>query len=60
MRLKYARDMDTGLADQFVGMYVNEWTLDYGEHGLSAVRRLLHEGHSAGIIPAPVEVDFVV
>jgi 1,4-dihydroxy-6-naphthoate synthase len=57
--LKYARDMDTGLADQFVGMYVNNWTLDYGERGREAVTRLLHEGHKAGIIPAPVQVEFV-
>jgi 1,4-dihydroxy-6-naphthoate synthase len=57
--LQYARDMDRGLADRFVGMYVNEWTLDYGERGRQAVRRLLEEGHRAGVIPAPVAVDFV-
>jgi len=57
--LKYARDMDIKLADQFVGMYVNDWTLDYGPRGREAVRRLLQEGHEAGIIPAPVEVEFV-
>lgn len=57
--LNYARDMDRSLADQFVGMYVNEWTLDYGERGREAVRRLLNEAHSAGIIPAPVAVEFV-
>src|SRR5437588_246659 len=39
--LQYARDMDTKLADQFVGMYVNEWTLDYGPRGRAAVRKLL-------------------
>src|SRR3954451_15724175 len=39
--LKYARDMDVTLADKFVGMYVNHWTLDYGDHGRAAVRRLL-------------------
>jgi len=56
--LRYARDMDVGLADQFVGMYVNDWTLDYGERGRAAVRRLLDEGHAAGIIPSPVDVAF--
>ena len=57
--LKYARDMDINLADRFVGMYVNDWTLDYGERGRAAVRRLLDEGHRAGIIPAPVAIEFV-
>lgn len=57
--LAYARDMDRGLADQFVGMYVNDWTLDYGPRGREAVKRLLDEGHRAGIIPAPVAVEFV-
>ena len=57
--LKYARDMDITLADKFVGMYVNEWTLDYGERGREAVRRLLDEGYKAGIIPSPTQVEFV-
>lgn len=57
--LQYARDMDRSLADRFVGMYVNEWTLDYGQRGREAVRRLLEEAHGAGIIPEPVEVEFV-
>ncbi len=57
--LKYARDMDKSLADRFVGMYVNEWTLDYGPRGREAVRRLLDEGHKAGVIPSPVAVEFV-
>jgi 5,8-dihydroxy-2-naphthoate synthase len=57
--LQYARDMDKSLADRFVGMYVNEWTLDYGERGREAVRRLLSEGHRAGVIPNPVNVEFV-
>jgi 1,4-dihydroxy-6-naphthoate synthase len=57
--LRYARDMDVGLADQFVGMYVNEWTLDYGSRGREAVQRLLDEGHRLGVIPRPVAVDFV-
>lgn len=57
--LKYARDMDVNLADKFVGMYVNDWTLDYGERGRAAIRKLLGEGHRAGIIPSPVEIEFV-
>ena len=56
--LKYARDMDVSLADRFVGMYVNDWTLDYGERGRAAVRKLLAEGHRAGVIPDPVAVEF--
>jgi 1,4-dihydroxy-6-naphthoate synthase len=57
--LKYARDMDMGLADRFVAMYVNDWTLDYGPRGRAAVAKLLEEAHQAGIIPRPVTVDFV-
>jgi 1,4-dihydroxy-6-naphthoate synthase len=57
--LQYARDMDKSLADRFVGMYVNDWTLDYGPRGREAVRRLLDEGHKAGVIPKPVEIEFV-
>jgi 1,4-dihydroxy-6-naphthoate synthase len=40
-------------------MYVNDWTLDYGERGRAAVTRLLEEGHRAGMIPEPVQVEFV-
>ncbi len=57
--LHYARDMDSKLADTFVGMYVNHWTLDYGDRGRAAIRKLLEEGHRAGIIPKPVELEFV-
>jgi len=57
--LQYGRDLDKGLADKFVGMYVNEWTLDYGPRGREAVRRLLGEGHQAGLLPNPVDVQFV-
>jgi len=58
--LKYARDMNVNLADRFVGMYVNDWTLDYGDRGRAAIRKLLDEGHRAGIIPSPVEkIEFV-
>lgn len=57
--LQYARDMGEDLADKFVGMYVNDWTLDYGEQGRAAVRKLLEEAHKAGIIPAPVAIEWV-
>ena len=57
--LTYARDMDVALADKFVGMYVNDWTLDYGDRGRAAIRKLLGEAHRAGIIPQPVELEFV-
>jgi 1,4-dihydroxy-6-naphthoate synthase len=57
--LKYARDMDVSLADRFVGMYVNDWTLDYGPRGREAVRRLLDEGHRAGVIPRLAAVEFI-
>jgi 1,4-dihydroxy-6-naphthoate synthase len=57
--LNYARDMDRGLADKFVGMYVNDWTLDYGPRGRAAVKKLLEEGHRAGVIPNAVAVEFV-
>ena len=57
--LKYARDMGFDLADRFVGMYVNQWTIDYGEVGRRAVRELLHRGHQADLLPAVKEIDFV-
>jgi 1,4-dihydroxy-6-naphthoate synthase len=57
--LRYARDMNTELADRFVGMYVNDWTLDYGTRGRAAVQRLLDEGHRAGVIPTATAVTFV-
>ena len=57
--LQFARDMDPALADRFVGMWVNELTLDYTERGREAVRRLLVEGYERGIIPHKVPVDFV-
>ena len=56
---QYGRGLDTGLADRFVGMYVNDRTLDYGEDGRRAVAELLRRAHEAGLIPAPVAVDFV-
>jgi len=57
--MQFARDMETELADRFVGMWVNELTLDYTERGREAVRRLLAEGFEKGIIPHQVSVDFV-
>ena len=57
--LQYARDMDRSLADRFVGMYVNDWTLDYGPRGREAVRRLLQEAYAAGVVSKPVHVEFV-
>ena len=57
--LGYARDLPPELADKFVSMYVNGWTVDYGETGRRAVRTLLERGHEAGIIPHRVEVEFV-
>jgi 1,4-dihydroxy-6-naphthoate synthase len=56
--LGYARDMGRDLADKFVGMYVNDWTLDYGDRGRKAVAQLLQEGMEAGIVPK-AEIDFV-
>jgi len=57
--MQFARDLDPQLADKFVGMYVNERTLDYGADGREAVRRLLDMGHKAGIIPHPAHVEFI-
>jgi len=57
--LQFARDMDYDLADKFVGMYVNSWTLSMGEIGRSAVRELLARGHDAGILPTTPAIDFV-
>ena len=57
--LQFARDMGKDLADRFVGMYVNEWTIDYGEFGQRAVRELLRRGHEANLVPAVEELDFV-
>jgi 1,4-dihydroxy-6-naphthoate synthase len=57
--MQYARGLDRGKADTFVGMYVNDWTLDYGAKGREAVRQLLQRGVDAGIIPQQVTVEFV-
>jgi len=57
--LPYARDMDADLAGKFIGMYVNEFTRDYGEIGRTAIRKFLGDAQRAGYIDAPVEVEFV-
>jgi 1,4-dihydroxy-6-naphthoate synthase len=57
--LQYARDMGIELADEFVGMYVNHWTLDYGEKGRETIKRFLRQAHEAGLIPHRQELEFV-
>jgi 1,4-dihydroxy-6-naphthoate synthase len=57
--LRYGRDLDRGQADKFVGMYVNDWTLDFGPRGREAVREQLARGHRAGVIPRLVAPEFV-
>ncbi len=58
--LGYARDMGRELADKFVGMYVNHWTLDYGEKGRESIRRFLGRAFEQGLIPHRQELEFVV
>jgi 1,4-dihydroxy-6-naphthoate synthase len=58
--LQYARDMGRDLADKFVGMYVNHWTLDYGDKGRESIRRFLGLAFERGIIPHRQELEFVV
>lgn len=57
--LQYARDMNEKLADEFVGMYVNHWTLDYGPQGRAAVNALLDAGAKASLIPPCTPVEFM-
>lgn len=57
--LSFGRGLDQARGDQFVEMYVNDWTLDFGPRGREAVRQLLARGHAAGVIPALVEPEFV-
>lgn len=57
--LPYAREMDAKLAGKFIGMYVNEFTRDYGEIGRDAIRRFLGEAHNKGYTATPIEVEFV-
>ena len=58
--LQFGRDLNAELADQFVGMYVNHWTLDYGERGREAIDRLLKDGAAAGLVPDAGEIDYVM
>lgn len=57
--LQYARDMGSDLADKFVGMYVNHWTLDYGPKGREAIRRFLGRAFERGLVPRQPELEFV-
>ena len=58
--LQFARDMGRELADKFVGMYVNHWTLDYGDKGRESIRRFLNRGYEAGLIPHRQQLEFVM
>jgi 1,4-dihydroxy-6-naphthoate synthase len=57
--LPYARDMNADLASKFIGMYVNEFTRDYGQIGRAAIRKFLGDARDKGFIDAPIEVEFV-
>jgi 1,4-dihydroxy-6-naphthoate synthase len=57
--LAYARDMNSQLASKFIGMYVNEFTRDYGEIGRAAIRKFLGDAHEKGHIDLPGEVEYV-
>jgi 1,4-dihydroxy-6-naphthoate synthase len=57
--LEFARDMGSDLADKFVGMYVNHWTIDYGDVGRRAIHELLRRGHEIGMVPAAGEINFI-
>lgn len=57
--LRWARDMGHDLADKFVGMYVNHWTLDYGERGRESIRRFLARGQAMGVVPKAPPLEFV-
>ncbi len=57
--LSFGRGLDEAKADRFVGMYVNDWTLDFGSRGREAVATLLQRGHAAGLIPTLVRPEFV-
>ncbi|QDU81975.1 1,4-dihydroxy-6-naphtoate synthase [Polystyrenella longa] len=56
---KYGRDLDDAKADKFVGMYVNDYTVDFGDKGREAVKLLLKKGYEQGVIPNPVEIEFI-
>ena len=56
--MQFGRGLDKHKTDRFVGMYVNDLTLDYGERGREAVRRLLGDAERAGLLAKPVHVEF--
>ena len=58
--MQFARDMEPELADKFIGMYVNKWTLGYGERGRQAVHEFLKRGVNAGLIPGPPDAEFLL
>jgi 1,4-dihydroxy-6-naphthoate synthase len=58
--LQFARDMGRELADRFVGMYVNHWTLDYGEQGREAIQRFLGQAYECGLVPHRQAPEFVI
>lgn len=57
--MQFGRDLTPELADRFVGMYVNHWTLDYGQRGRDAIELLLRRGAEAGIVPAIPKIEFI-
>jgi len=57
--MQFARDMETEVADKFVAMYVNRWTLGYGDRGKQAVKELIDRGTQAGLLPGPPTVEFL-
>jgi len=57
--MRFARNMDTELADKFVSLYVNKWTLGYGEKGKRAVRALIERGTAAGLLLGPPRIEFL-
>jgi 1,4-dihydroxy-6-naphthoate synthase len=57
--MQFARDLDPNLANRYVGMYVNDRTLDYGDDGREAIRRILEMGYERGIIPFKPRVEFI-
>jgi 1,4-dihydroxy-6-naphthoate synthase len=57
--MQFARDLEQPLAEKFIGMYVNEFTLDCGERGRQAIERLLNFGHQAGVIPKTAQLDIL-
>src|SRR6202166_1148658 len=58
--MQFARDMETDMADKFIGMYVNKWTLGYGDRGRQAVHEFLKRGVDAGLIPGPPDAEFLL